>query len=77
MQLDLSLYFHAFIAQPASRAVLSILSVNSEAFRTKLSELSVGFSRANRNLFGEPWKRSAQALIMLKFGLEVRYGLAS
>jgi hypothetical protein len=38
MQLDLSLYLHAFMEQPASSAMLSILAVNSEAFHTKFSK---------------------------------------
>jgi hypothetical protein len=40
MQLDLSLYLHAFMEQPASPAVLSILAVNNEAFRTKFGKAS-------------------------------------
>jgi hypothetical protein len=37
MQLDLSLYFHAFM-ELSSPAVLSILAENSEAFRTRFGK---------------------------------------
>jgi hypothetical protein len=41
MQLDLSLCLPGFMEQPASPAVLSILAVNSEAFRTKFGKMPV------------------------------------